>query len=118
MKKEIFDIVKKESRYIGLLFLLCIAILKAVYFKEDILVVLRLLLSLFWLFILPGYFFMLYWGEKLDFTERIIVGIGAAAALIGIFSYYAGLIGLDMKYHTILLPLAMIIAGIIMSSKK
>ena len=53
-----------------------------------------------------------YWREKLEFTERAVVGTAAAAALTAIASYYLGLIGLHVKYHWILLPAAMIIAGI------
>ena len=118
MKKEIFDTIKNEMLHLGILFLTFAAILKIVYFKEDLFIILRMDLSLFWLFLLPGYSIMLYWREKLDFTERIIVGIALAAAVIGIFSYYIGLFGLDMKYHAILLPLVMILVATIVNFRK
>lgn len=118
LTKEIFEIIKKEFQYIGLLFLSALVVLKIVFFKEDFIVIARTALSLFWLFVLPGYFVMLYWREKLDFTERLIVGIALSAAIIGISSYYFGLIGANIKYHTIFLPLALIIIGIVKNFKN
>ena len=118
MKKEAFELIKKELKYVGLLFLAALAIFKAVFYKENFIVLVRYVLSLFWLFVLPGYAIMLYWMEKLDFLERIVVGIAASAAVTGILSYYIGLLGLDIKYHAVLLPLTLIIAGIIITIKK
>ena len=130
MKKEVFDlteisnfrdtknhgflrVIKKELKYMGILFLLVLIIFKIAFYKENLIVLFRNVLSLFWLFALPGYFIMLYWKEKIGFLERFIVGIALSAAIIGIFSYYLGLIGLNIKYHTILLPLVLILIGII-----
>ena len=118
MKKEAFDALKKEITFLCIIFLALAIILKIVYLKEDLIVVLRMTFSLFWLFLLPGYFLMSYWNNKLDFTERIIIGSGLSAAIIGIFSYYLGLLGLDMKYHAILLPLGLIGAGLVIMFRK
>ena len=109
MKKEVFEDMKKELMYIGLLFIIALVVFKIAFFKEEVTVLLRTVLSLFWLFVLPGYFILLYWKEKLGFMERFIVGIMVSAAIIGIASYYIGLIGLNLKYHAILLPLVLII---------
>ena len=118
MKKEIFDFVKRELRYIGILFLLVLVIFKIAFFKENLLVVLRNVVSIFWLFVFPGYFIMLYWKEKLEFVERLIIGIILSAAVIGISSYYLGLIGLNIKYHSVVLPIILIFIGIIINFKK
>tara|TARA_Y100000310_G_C20060137_1_gene524599 strand:- start:94 stop:450 length:357 start_codon:yes stop_codon:yes gene_type:complete len=118
LKKEVFNTVIKELKYIGILFLVVLIIFKIAFFKENLLVLIRNVLSLFWLFVLPGYFLMLYWREKLEFIERFIIGIALAAAIIGIFSYYLGLIGLNIKYHTIMLPLILILLGFLFNSKK
>ena len=118
MKKEVFDMIKKELQHIGLLFLTAIVIFKIVFFKEDLIVLFRTVFSLFWLFALPGYFIMLYWHEKIDFMERFIIGIALAAGIIGILSYYSGLMGLNIKYHTIVLPLGLILAGILFNLRK
>ena len=118
MKKEIFNVLKKELPYIGILFLFSIAIFKIVFFKDTIVILLRSVLALFWLFVLPGYCIMLYWNEKLEFIERFIIGIIFSAGATGIFSYYIGLIGLNIKYHTVLLPLVIIVIGMIIVLNK
>ena len=133
MKKEVFNFTEienfrdtknhrfllvKELKYVGLLFIIVIITFKIAFFKENIISLIRSVLSLFWLFVLPGYFLMLYWKEKLEFTERFIIGIVLSAAIIGIFSYYLGLIGLNIKYHTILLPLILILIGVIINFRK
>ena len=63
---------------------------------ENFIVLLRNVLSLFWLFVLPGYFIMFYWKEKLGFIERVVVGIGIAAGIMGGSSYYLGLAGVNL----------------------
>ena len=113
MSKKTFEAIKNDSKWIGILFLLAVAIFKIIYFKENLIVLLRYVISLFWLFVLPGYFIMLYWREKLDFIERIIIGTASSAAIIGIFSYYIGLMGLNIKYHGILIPITIIVVMII-----
>ena len=118
LKKESFELMKKELAYIGMLFLIILLIFKIIYYKGNFIITLRFVASLFWLFALPGYFIMFYWKEKLEFTERFIIGIALSAAVIGILSYYIGLIGLNIKYHGILLPVLMIIAGIVINLKK
>jgi len=116
LKKEIFDL--KEIKYLGILFLLALIIFKIAFFKENIVVLIRTVVSLFLLFALPGYFIMFYWKEKIDFLERFVVGISLSAAIIGIFSYYTGLLGLDIKYHMFLLPVVLILIGIIINIRK
>ena len=118
MKKEVFDFVKKEFKYLGFLFLLSLIVFKIAFYKENFIVLLRNVLSLFWIFVFPGYFIMLYWKEKLGFLERFFVGIVLSAAVIGILSYYLGLIGLNIKYHTIILPLFFILFGIFLNFRK
>lgn len=118
LKKEVFELVKKELQYIGILFLLVLIIFKIAFYKENLIVLFRNVLSLFWLFALPGYFIMLYWKEKLGFLERFIIGIALSAAIIGIFSYYIGLIGLNIKYHAIVLPLVLILIGIVINLRN
>jgi len=118
LKKEVFEDMKKELMYIGLLFIIALVVFKIAFFKEEVTVLLRTVLSLFWLFVLPGYFILLYWKEKLGFMERFIVGIMVSAAITSIASYYIGLIGLNLKYHAILLPLVLIIIGIAAAIRK
>ena len=118
MKKEVFNNMIRESKYIGMLFLLALVIFKIAFYKENFIVLLRNVLSLFWLFVLPGYFIMLYWKENLEFIERVIVGIGVAAAIIGISGYYTSLAGINLKFHAIILPLLIIVIGVVINVKK
>ena len=118
MNKEAFNSIKEESKYIGILFVIWLAIFKIIYFKESIAVLLKIVASLFWLFVIPGYFAMLYWREKLEFAERFVIGVLISAGVIGIFSYYAGLMGLNIKYHAFVLPPAIIIIGFAAAMKK
>lgn len=111
LRKEDFNDLKKELQYIGLLFLTALAIFKIAFYKETFIVLFRNVLSLFWLFALPGYFMMLYWKEKIGFVERLIIGTALSAAVTGISSYYLGLMGLNIKYHAIVLPIALILIG-------
>ena len=118
LNKETFNLIKKELGHIGILFLIIFIIFKIIYFKDNFIVSLRFVASLFWIFVLPGYFIMLYWKEQIDFTERLIIVVALSAAVIGVSSYYIGLIGLSIKHHGILLPFALIIAGIMINLKK
>ena len=118
LKKEVFELIKKELQYIGSIFLIVLIIFKIAFFKEDISVLFRTVLSLFWLFVLPGYFILLYWKEKISFMERFFIGIVLSAGIIGILSYYSGIMGLNIKYHTIILPLVLILIGIVINLKN
>ena len=116
LKREIFDL--KEMKYLGILFLLALIAFKIAFFRENSIVLLRSVVALFWLFVVPGYFIMLYWKNKLDFIERAVAGIGISAAIIGILSYYISLAGLNLRFHAIILPLIIILAGVIINLKK
>ena len=118
MNKETFEKIKKELSYLGILFIVIFIIFKLIYYKDQFLASLRIVASLFWMFVLPSYFIIFYWEEKLEFAERIIIGIALSAAVIGIFSYYLGLIGLNIAYHGILLPSIMISIGLIINRRK
>ena len=118
MNREIFSLVKKESKYIGIILAAALIITQAIYYKENFVVVLKITASLFWLFAVPGYFATLYWHDRLEFAERFVVGILLSASIIGIFSYYIGLIGLNMKYHAFILPPVIIIMGWVAVIKK
>ena len=111
LDKEIFNKAKKEFLYLLIIFITFSILFKIIFFKENLIVILRVILSIFWMFAIPGYFILFYWHEKLEFAERLIMGIALSAAIIGIFSYYFGIMGLNIKYHIALLPLAMITAS-------
>ena len=109
MKNEVFEKIKAELFYLLIAFVIAVVIFEIAFYKENFINLLRIVLSLFWLFVLPGYFMMLYWQDKLEFMERFVIGIFLAAGIIGISSYYFGLIGLNVEYHSILLPSILIL---------
>ena len=115
--RQILDKLRDELIYVLAIAAISIIALKIVFFKEAWIVTLRLVLSFVWVFILPGLSIMFYWEDKLRFTERLIIGVGISSAIIGIASYYIGLIGLNIKYHVILLPLLCLAAGAFIAFK-
>lgn len=118
MKKETFDLLKKELLIIGLLFIVVFIAFKIIFLQESFFVVLRTVFAIFWLFVLPGYFVMFYWKEELKLFERLIIGIAVGTAVIGLSSYYIGLLGLHIKYHTVVLPIVLITLGLIINWKR
>ena len=118
LNKETFEQIRKELMYSGVLFIVIFTIFKLIYYKDSFSASLVFVASLFWMFVLSGYFIMFYWKEKLDFMERLIIGIALSAAVIGISSYYIGLTGLNIRYHGTILPLAMILIGLGINFRK
>ena len=106
------DSLKKEMVYIVVLLIVEIVLLKIVFNKESLLITLKLALSLFWLFILPGFMLMYLFIDKLNFIERVIAGTVLGMAFYGVIGYNLGVLGLSMKYQIWILPLVGICAGI------
>jgi len=102
---KIASFVKKETLIMSILFFIGVFIMKIVFYNENIFVILRTMLSFFWLFVLPGFALMYYWHEKINFVERFLLGVALSLAIIGIISYYLGLVGFNIKYDILLLPL-------------
>ncbi|MBI2664070.1 hypothetical protein HYX10_01870 [Candidatus Woesearchaeota archaeon] len=102
---------KNEIIKLLLLLLLSAAIMKIVFYKQDIVSTTRTALALFWMFALPGYVLLHYWRSRLEFGERIVIGTAAAAAVNATASYYLGLIGIPVAAHGIILPAAMLALG-------
>ena len=110
--KEEFKEVKKELMILAALLIAIAIVFKIIYYNESIVVVLRTVLAIFWLFVIPGYFFMLNWRSHLGLPERLVVGSALSAGLVGIVSYYAGIIGIGVSWHWALAPFVLIIIGI------
>jgi uncharacterized membrane protein len=91
----------------------CFALALRLMFRADsVLGIARLVGSLLWLFVLPGFALLLVWHKRLDFLERVVVGTAVSTAIYGIVSYYVGLLGLPVWYHPWILPPLMIAAGV------
>jgi len=100
--------IRKEGVYIIVITVLLIGILKGVLYKENIMVFIKLVPSLMWLFVVPGFSLLYYWSDKLDFIERLIISVPVSAGIMGILSYNLGLVGLSISHH-IWLPVPVII---------
>jgi uncharacterized membrane protein len=111
LDKEILIKLKKESLWLLVLLAVSLILFKIVFYKESILVILKTTLSLYWLFVLPGFALMYYWEKKLGFAERFVIGIFIQAAIVGIMSYYLGLLGLHVKYSGIVIPVLSLAVG-------
>ena len=109
---EKLRLLKKEGVYLAIALAAGIVLFKVIFYNETFVNITRLVASLFWLFVIPGYFVILYWEKKLDFIERMIIGTALGVGLDGILSYYLGLFGVNIKFHTVILPLVLILIGI------
>ncbi len=109
-KKEAFGLITVAA--------VAVATMKIVFYRQDFIATTRTALSLFWMLTLPGYALLNYWKEKLGFMERIVIGTAAGAAVTAIASYYLGIAGLHVKYHWIVLPIAMLIVAALVAKRK
>src|SRR3989344_4940421 len=96
----------------GITLLLTFVIFKIVFYKEDFVVVARFMLSFYFALVLPGFSLMLYWIEKLGFFERFVLSIPLSAALVGILSYYTGILGVHIRHISFILPAFLILLGL------
>ena len=92
---------------------------KVHYYKESIIMLLNLLVSHFYLFILPGYALMLYYIDKLEFSERFVIGLGIGYGVQPLLLYLINtVIEVNILKYNIFVSGAMIIIGILLAKKK
>ena len=121
MRNALNHVLSKSKKDLGTLAIVLgvlLMVFKIAFYKETLVNTLKLFFSLVWVFVLPGFVLMLNWHENLQFFERLILGTGISAAIIGICSYYLGLLGLHTQYHGIILPFVLIGIGTIMLIRK
>ena len=111
MDKDVVSMIKKECLYLIYIVLGLIILLKIIFYNESFLVTTRIAALLWWMFILPGWSLMLYWQSKLDFLERVVIGAGIGIAVFGVVGYNLSILGLDLKYHSVIIPLVMLLVG-------
>jgi hypothetical protein len=107
--------LKNEATYGLILLVIFIVLFKMLFYSESLLSIVRVIASLFWMSIIPGYLLMFYWRSKLNFLERIIIGSVLSMGILGTVSYYIGLLGLNVNLHYLILPLLIIACGIYLS---
>lgn len=118
MDSELIDKIKQEAIWLSILFIVSAIVLKIIFFRENISVVMRTAAAFFWIFVLPGFAILFYWHEKIPFLERFVAGILLSAAITGISSYYLGLAGINIMYHSFILPIAIIAVSVFLIWKK
>lgn len=115
---NVLNLIKKDFLYLLISYLIAITIFKIGFYKESFFSLARILFSFYWLFVIPGIFITYTFSTRMKFIERFFIGFGIGAAIIGLISYYAGLIGFHVKYHGFLLPLIVVGVAIIIILKK
>ena len=118
LTSSLLEKIKKETIYLLAAFAVLAIILKIAFIKENFSALIRASLSILWLFILPGFYILYWWHEKLEFIERLIISFVLSTALAGISSYYLGLFGLHIKYHSIIIPLMLLISSVVLITFK
>jgi len=110
--------IKEDMKKISYILIISLIILKIVFYKESLWNIVKLILSFAWLVLLPGFSIMYYWKESLNFAERILIGTALGTVLFAGISYYLGLLAINIKYHVIFVPIALICLGIFILHKK
>jgi hypothetical protein len=118
LNKCFVENIKKESINLLSILVALILILKLVLFKESLFALTKFSLAIFWLFLIPGFFFMYIWDDKLNFIERIIISVPLSSALIGIASYNLALFGMHIKYHGFLPVVFLLLAFTILYNQR
>ena len=118
MDSKFIKLIYVESRKLLFLFLIMFFGFFIIFYKESIFVTFKFTASLFWLFVIPGFYLMLFYSERLNFLERVVIGIVLSAALFGIASYYLNIIELHIKYYSWIIPPAIILFGVILNYMK
>ena len=109
--------LKKELLYLLYVLIALLAVLEIVFYKGNLVDVLKSGLGIFWLFVLPGYAALLYWSDELSFLERLIYGTIAGLGIIGSLSYFLGLYGIHSMIHGMLIPIIVIAVGVLLGVK-
>lgn len=109
---------KHELKTAGIGFAVAFIILQLVFYKENPLTILKITAGLFWLFTIPGMAILLFWREKIGNAALLVMGTVLGMAVVGIASYYLGIVGLNIKYSGIILPILVTATALTFSLKK
>lgn len=106
-----------EVKKIALSFVVFVLLFKIIFFKEGLLTVFKSVASVYWIFILPS-IGLTYIFHNIHFVERFVISIAIGASILGVSSYYVGLLGVHIKYSVMLLPAVFIIVSTIVMFKE
>jgi uncharacterized membrane protein len=107
LKKQHFNKIKDDVYGLIISFVILVVIFKMVVFKESLLGIFITVVSLYWLYVLPGFFVLSYWKERFSILERLIMGFVVGIVVVSLPSYYLGVFGLHMSTH-VFIPLVII----------
>jgi len=96
-------------RWLGRSFLCAFILAQLLFWRENPIVVGRLVMNFYWLWIIPGWFIVHRWTS--DPLERFIASVPISLVLIGLGGYYLGLLGLKIGYSALVIPAAAILFG-------
>jgi len=102
----------EDIKNLGGLVTIAVVIVQVFFSKTNILITARLVISLVWISLIPGYGLLLTWRERLTFLEYSVLAAFVGASVTGILSYHLGLIGVNLSSQPILLPLILLMIGI------
>ena len=91
-------------------------VLKIVFYNEPFFSVVRYTFALSIMSFIPGYFLTKKILEQ-D-TQRLLFGSMVSFTILGVVSYYAGLMGVPLHITSFVLPALLIITGIIITKEK
>lgn len=115
LEAQIIHKIKEESLNLLILSVVFIIIFKIIFYQENLLILARGVISFFLTFILPGFILCYLWEDKLEFTERFIIGNIIGITSVGILSYNLSVYaGIHIKSLSIISPILIaIIFGLI-----
>ncbi|MBN2454047.1 hypothetical protein JXB11_00725 [Candidatus Woesearchaeota archaeon] len=110
MDKIEAGVLKTEGIYLIALFAAIVIITKIAFSGSSLGEVIKLVGSVYWLWVLPGFMLMYFFG-KLGFGERLVLGGIGMLGIYGVGSYYLGILGLNLGISIYALPLLAILAA-------
>ena len=102
-----------EIAYLAAIFAAIIIIFKVAFYKEDILNIIKITSSFYWLYTLPGYAIMLNFTSVFDFKIRFILGNVVGIGTTAFISYLLGITGVNIIYHWMIVPEIVIIFSLL-----
>ena len=92
-------------------------IIRIIFIDESWVVVLKICMMIYGMFILPG-IGITYLLKDLNFFERLALSVAISAALLGTSAYYLGILGVHVKYSAVALPVFFIIVSLAIMYKE
>lgn len=106
--REVLEDIKK----ILILFILSTILMRIIFFKESVMNVIIIASSLYYLFIIPGFFILYFWKNELSFLERFIISFALSLSVLGISGYYFGLLGIKLSIFAWIAPITIILISL------